>query len=197
MDIYVYEYCGKQYINLTNECNNNCDFCVRKNENGLDGYELWLNTEPTAKDVIDELKKRSAEKGEIVFCGFGEPTLRIEVLKEVARFMKENGGSTRLNTNGLANAYYGRNILPELKGLIDVISISLNESDAEKYEAICHSVYGKEAYGYMIDFAKKSVQEGIKTVLSVVDVISPEGIERCRQIAEEVGAEFRVRTYIK
>ena len=109
--------------------------------------------------------------------------------------VKENGGKTRLNTNGLANAQYNRNIVPLLKDVIDVISISLNDSSKEKYEAVCHSAFGLNAYSYMLDFAAECVKEKMDTVMTVVDVIPKEDIEKCRDICEKIGARFRVRVY--
>ena len=177
--IYVYKFEGSTYINLTNRCNCACTFCIRQNEIGIEGYDLWLEKEPDAEQVIEQLNK--AGRGDVVFCGYGEPTMALDVLKKVAQYVHSYGGRTRLNTNGLANANYGRNIVPELKGLMDVISISLNEADEEKYDAVVRSKFGKAAYGYMLDFARECVKEGIETVLTVVDVISKEDIEKCRE----------------
>ncbi len=194
-DTYVYKVDEKNYINLTNECNNNCDFCIRKNKIGIRGYDLWLQQPPTAEDVIAELEETG--KGDVVFCGYGEPTMALGVLKEVAGYVKAYGGKVRVNTNGLANKYYGRNIVPELIGLVDTMSISMNEASAEKYQSICHSIYGEAAYQYMLDFAKECAGAGIDTVLSVVDVIPEQDIEKCREIARETGARLRVRKYSK
>ena len=190
---YTYKIGNATYINLTNQCTNDCDFCVRRTEKGVAGYDLWLEKEPAAKDIIDELEK---DQTDVVFCGYGEPTIKIDELKEVAAYVKSYGGHTRINTNGHASVYHGRDIAQELVGLIDEVSISLNEADAHKYEAVVHSAYGEDGFGYMIDFARDCVKYGIKTTLSVVDIISSEDIEICRKIAEDVGAHFRVRHYI-
>ena len=194
-NVYVYDFAGSTYINLTNRCNNACEFCIRKNEVGIEGYDLWIEHDAQAADVIAQLRQRGCEGGGIVFCGYGEPTMNLDALKEVAKYAKENGLKTRLNTNGLANAQYGRDIVPELVGLVDTISISLNDCDAEKYDAVCHSRFGRDAYGYMLDFTRRCVEAGIDTVMTVVDVIPAENIEKCAAIAAEVGARFRVRNY--
>ena len=152
-----------------------------------------MEREPSAQEIIRLLEK---DKTDVVFCGYGEPTIKIDEHKEIAAYVKGYGGHTRINTNGHASAYHGRDIAKELVGLIDEVSISLNEADAKKYEAVVHSRYGEDGFRYMLDFARDCVRYGIKTTLSVVDVISPEDIETCRKIAEDVGAHFRVRNYI-
>jgi len=192
-DQYVYQVAGKNYINLTNECDNNCDFCIRSNPVGIEGYHLWLSQNPTAEQVIHQLDQMG--RGDVVFCGYGEPLLALEVLKRVAAHVKSYGGQVRINTNGLASRYYRRNVVPELMGLVDTMSISLNQASAEKYQRICHSAYGEAAYEALLDFARECVQAGMDTVLTVVDVIPPEDIEVCRKIAEEIGARLRVRHY--
>ena len=109
--------------------------------------------------------------------------------------MKDQGGRVRINTNGLGSRENGRNIAPELAPVTDVVSISLNQSSAEKYDAVCHSKYGKEAYEIMLQFARDCVAAGMETVMTVVDVIPKEDIERCRAIVEATGARLRVREY--
>ena len=196
MDTYVYRLGRGLYINLTNDCNNDCAFCERQSRPGVAGYRLWLEQEPDAQQVLEALRAGMDEAvDEVVFCGYGEPTLRLDVLKEVAAYVKSYGGKVRVNTNGLANREYGRDVVPELENLVDVMSISLNEASAEKYDAVCHSIYGPAAFDEMLDFARRCAGTRMDTVLSVVDVISPEDIAVCREIAEKVGARLRVREY--
>ncbi len=195
-DTIIYRIGGAVYINLTNKCTNNCTFCLRETNDGVDGYRLWLKKDPEASEVIAALERES-DVGETVFCGFGESTMRLEALKEVAQYLKTRGSHVRLDTNGQGSAYAGRDIAPELKGLVDIVSISLNASDAVKYDAICKSIYGEEGFDHMIAFARSCIKEGIETVLSVVDVIGPEEIERCQKIADDLGAYLRVRHYIE
>ena len=193
MNTFTYKIGNDTYINLTNKCTNDCEFCVRRNGKGVAGYDLWLEREPSAAEIRDEWEK---DPTDVVFCGFGEPTIKIDELKEIAAYVKRYGGHTRINTNGHASAFHGRDIAAELQGIIDEVSISLNEADAKKYEAVVHSRYGEDGFRYMLDFARDCVKYGIKVTLSVVDVISKEDIETCRKIAEDIGAHFRVRTYI-
>jgi len=196
MNCFVYSFEGKTYINLTNRCNNACDFCVRNNKDGVGEDPLWLDNEPNGGDVIAMLKEQNAVSDEVIFCGYGEPTMNLQALLETAKYLKDNGKRTRLNTNGLGNIQHKKDIIPQLAEVIDSVSISLNEATAEKYDAVCHSDFGPDAFDAMLKFAEGCVKAGIETKLSVVDVISAEDIEKCREIAKQVGAELRVREYI-
>ena len=196
MNNFVYRFEDKTYINLTNRCNNACTFCLRNHKDGVANDPLWLDREPTGEDVIHMLMEQEEISEEVVFCGFGEPTMNLDALLEVAAYLKGMGKKNRLNTNGLGNLQYGRDIIPQLAEVIDAVSISLNEANAEKYDAVCHSDFGMEAFQAMLSFAEGCVKAGIDTKLSVVDVISKEDIEICRGIAEKIGAELRVREYI-
>lgn len=194
LDTYVYKLGDVNYINLTNKCTNDCVFCLRRNKVGVGGYDLRLEKEPTAKDVTDIL---AHDQTDIVFCGLGEPTIKIDELKDIARFVKGYGGHVRLNTNGHANIYHGREVAAELAGLVDEVSISLNGSDAAAYQSVSQSRYGRDGFGHMLEFARQCVKNGIRVVMSVVDVIDDDEIEAARKIAEQAGAEFRVRAYVE
>lgn len=197
MNTITYVYGDKIYLNLTNKCSNNCEFCIRRNNDGLLDYYLWLDKEPTADEVIVDLEKYELDKyDEAVFCGFGEPLYAIDVLIETADWLKAHGVKTRLNTNGQAGLISGPDTALKLKGRIDTVSISLNASDAEKYQKICHCKFNEEGFFEMLRFAVQCKKEGIRTVLSVVDVIGEEEVEKCRKVAKNVGVDFRVRTYV-
>lgn len=190
----VYRLGDALYINLTNRCTNACSFCIRKGSEGMEDYKLWLKEEPEAQEVID-LIGDPREYSEIVFCGFGEPTIKLEELKEIARYVKDSGGRTRINTNGHANLYHKRDVVPELEGIIDSVSISLNASNAEDYHRICNSRYGLRAFDGMLDFARASVGRIPEVVLSIVDLLDEEDIEKCRNIAKDIGARLRIREF--
>lgn len=192
MNTYVYKLNDALYINLTNRCTNACDFCIRNGRKGMGEYELWLDKEPTAEEVLKEIGDPT-QYSEIVFCGFGEPMIKLNELIEIAKEVKKKGGKVRINTNGHANIYHGENVVPKLAGIVDVVSISMNAPTAEQYQEICRSRYGLKAFDAMLDFARECVGVIPKVVLSVVDVLSPEDIEKCRKIAEDIGATFRVR----
>ncbi|MDD5543398.1 MAG: YchF/TatD family DNA exonuclease [Acidobacteriia bacterium] len=183
------------YVNLTTRCTADCVFCARLVDPMVSGYYLGLkeDEEPSAEEILGEIGDPSGYE-EIVFCGYGEPTLRLDVIKEVAREVKARGGRTRIDTIGHANLIYKRNVVPELVGLIDHVSISLNAADAEKYEKLCRTEFPGEAFAGMLEFARECVQRLPRVTMSVVRVPGLD-VEACRGIAREVGATFRIREY--
>lgn len=193
----VYEYQNNLYVNLTNRCTNKCKFCIRFTPSGVDNIDLWLEHEPSADEVIRALEEKNYKKyDEVIFCGYGEPMLRYEVLTKAAKYIKENSSNkVRINTNGHANRAAGKDVTPLLEGIVDCVSISLNAENAEKYNEICVCDYGEDGFYEMLDFAKKASKYVPEVVLSVVDVIGSDEIEECRKIAEKTGVEFRVREY--
>ena len=195
-DTYTYRIGNNLYINLTNRCSNRCTFCVRNGKETYEGYPLWLKGgEPSGNDIIDEIGDPTCYE-EIVFCGFGEPTYRLEEMQSICAFVHERGGKTRLNTNGHGSAIAGFDIAPALKGHIDSINISLNAPDAEAYNAVCRPLIGN-AFEEMLSFARACKREGVNCWFSVVDCIGAENIEKCRKIASEVGIPLRVRETIE
>jgi TatD family-associated radical SAM protein len=190
----AYELEGALYLNITNACPNRCVFCVRDYARGVGGYDLWLERAPTVEEVLAAVGDAGRYR-EIVFCGYGEPTCRLEVLLEAARALQGKGVPLRLNTNGLGNLINGRDILPELAGLFDVVSVSLNAADADAYGRLCRSSFGAAAYPAVISFIRDSVGRIPRVAASVV---SGEGVdvEACKKIAAELGAEFRIRGII-
>ena len=195
----VYSLEGKTYINLTNRCTNNCIFCLRQDKNDVCGQDMWLDNEDfSVEDVISQLKNFDIA-GEVIFCGYGEPLLKLEILKEVAKYIKQKSPNTkiRINTNGHANYVYKRNIIPELKGLIDKISVSLNASTSEEYNELSQPKF-ENAYDEVKKFIKCCSQAGIQTDASIVDGYKGRrlDIEKCRKIANDLGANLRVREWI-
>ena len=190
------------YVNMTNQCTNACDFCIRQNGEGAYGSDpLWLEREPTKEEVAADIQKSWSEDdySELVFCGYGEPTCRLDdmlwVCKEIRK--KLPGIKIRLNTNGQSDLIHKKNTAPMFSGLVDSISISLNSADAKKYQAVCHSVYGEEAYEGMLDFAKSVKCYVPDVALSVVrGFLSEEDIAACQDIADKIGVRLRIREYI-
>ena len=198
----VYLLDGKVYINLTNSCTNNCVFCIRDIKDDVVGANLFLNTENVkAEDVIAQLEAiKDKLSSEIVFCGYGEPMLKLEVIKQVAKYIKEKYPNTilRINTNGHANLVYKRNVLPELKGLIDRFSVSLNGETEEVYNKI--SVPNIDnAYEAVKDFIRESVKQGFNTTATIVTNYKGYDVDmqKCIEITKELGATFRERPWIE
>lgn len=195
MNNYAYLLDGKVYINLTNKCHNACSFCIRNTGDGVAGTPLWLDAEPTAEQVIAAVERLRPTSREIVFCGYGEPTERLDLLTACARAFKDMGYALRLNTNGLGSLANGRDISSELTD-IDTVSVSLNASDAEKYSEITNSTYGLKAFSAVTEFASACKARGINVVFTVVDTIGEEEIARCKDLAARLGISLRVREYI-
>ena len=195
----LYRVHNNLYINLTNRCPYSCTFCLRQKMDKVgESDTLWLLREPTAEEVIEEFKKWDVDSfHEIVFCGFGEPTEAFDVLKEVAEFIKSKYNKPiRLNTNGVGSLINKRNIAPELKGLIDTVSISLNNPDPEEYAKLVRSKYGVKSFQEMIDFAKECKKYVPNVVMSTVDTtISHEEEKKCKEICDKIGAEYRIRPW--
>lgn len=189
--VIAYKIRDNLYLNITNNCTNECFFCVKFHTDYVKGHNLRLKNEPTEKDLIKAIGKPTDYK-EIVFCGYGEPLLRLEVVKKVALWIKENKGFVRINTNGQGNLIHKRNILPELRGLVDSISISLNAQDEQTYNRLCMPIF-KDAYKEIINFVKEAKKYIPKVQITVVDIEGVD-IEKCRKIAEEFDVSFKVRT---
>ena len=188
------------YINLTNQCTNACTFCVRDKDCGIGDVNLWLETEPTVQEMIEDVDRFCPDNyKEVVFCGYGEPTMRLPELLTVAKHIKEHYHvPIRINTNGQANLMYPSDpVPPKLGGLIDAVSISLNAKNKEEYQALCQSIFGEESFDALIQFAKECTKYVPDVVMSVVDVLPPEDIEACRKIAEDAGVRLRVRALIE
>lgn len=189
----TYEINDALYINITNRCANNCSFCIRNHPDSF-GFDLWLSKEPSIEEIMGNIKN-SEKYSEVVFCGFGEPLERFREVIEICRYLKQKDIRTRVNTNGQANLIWKKNIVPELCGLVDSISISLNAKNAGDYVKLCRPDNGEAAYEAVLDFAKECVKHIPEVWLTVVDVISAYDIEICRGIALGIGANFRVRHY--
>lgn len=184
------------YLNLTNRCTNECSFCVRFYDDYVKGHKLKLDDEPTADELVQavlEEEKKGAIK-EVVFCGYGEPTLRLNVILDVAKKLKEKGFRLRLNTNGHGNVINKRNILPDLKGLIDEISISLNAHDSETYNKICRPKVEGDMFSVVKEFIRESKKYIPKVVVTSLD-LNEIDLPMVRAIVEELGAELKIRHF--
>lgn len=193
-DTYTYQIGDNLYINLTNRCTNRCTFCVREKET-YEGYSLWLKGgEPSSEQVKEQIGD-AARFREVVFCGYGEPTCRLETMLDICRFVHAQGGKTRLNTNGHGSAINGRDIASALCGLVDGVNVSLNAASAQNYDALCRPRI-PNAYEETLSFARACKRAGLNAWFSVVDCIGREEVEKCRKIAQQTGIPLRVRPMI-
>ena len=198
MQNFVYEYGTGLYFNLTNKCPCDCTFCVRAGAQGLGSADsLWLEEEPTAQQVIAQLEgKNLTDYTEVVFCGFGEPFCALAAMLEVCAYLKsrEDCPPVRINTNGLGDLINERYTPPLLKGLVDVISISLNAPTGEKYNQLCRPVFREGSFEAMLRFARECKEFVPQVVFSVVgSVLTPEEMAACEKIADGLGIPLRVR----
>ena len=197
----TYQVKNAVYVNLTNRCPCNCTFCLRHNGPGVFGSgPLWLEREPTLEETIESLGQWDFTRfREVVFCGYGEPTERLDVLLAAAAHLKERDPAlrVRVNTNGLSDLIHGKPTAPLFVGKVDCLSISLNTDDPAEYLSVCRPKFGEAAYPAMLKFTQEAATLLPSVVMTVVGepVTSLEKQERCRAIATRLGARLRVRPY--
>ncbi len=184
------------YLNITNRCTNHCTFCAKFKSYTVKGHYLRLGEEPTFSEVLSAIGPDPSKYDEIVFCGFGEPLIRLDLVKQVGMHLKRMGCRIRIDTDGLANLVHGKNVLPELM-FVDTVSVSLNAPDSETYQRLVKTPFMDKAYPAILFFirdAKKYIQKVIASVVAVPGL----DIEACRRVAEDdLGVAFRVREYNK
>lgn len=194
-----YEVGDGLYLNITNKCPCNCTFCIRNNGDGAYGSDpLWLEHQPDAEEVIENLRSRDLDSyKEIVFCGYGEPTCELEILKTVAAYIRSvTKTPIRVNTNGLSDLINKRSTAAEFKGIADTVSISLNASTSEEYNKVTRpSFKDADCFAEMLGFAGRVKEYVPNVMLTVVDIIGEEEIKRSQAIADSVGIKLRVRKY--
>jgi len=189
----AYKIRNSLYLNITNRCSNRCSFCAKFEDFTVKGHHLLLDHEPTATEVLAAIGS-STGFDEVVFCGYGEPLLRLDLVKEVAAELKSRGAKIRINTDGQANLVHGRNILPELAGLADTVSVSLNAADAATYSDLCHTPFGEAGFQGVCDFLREAVKH-IPTVVATAVTVPGVDIAPIRQLALSLGVQFREREY--
>ncbi len=191
----AYKIRNSLYLNITSQCTNECSFCRRLTNPVVKGHNLRLETEPTFDEIIAAIASHD-HFDEVVFCGYGEPLVRLDIVVQVAQHLRENGiFNLRVDTNGQANLIHKRNIVPELAKFVPSFSVSLNAPNAEEYQRLCRSRYGPAAYEAVKGFIRECKRYGAAVVASVVAVPGID-IEACRSVAEdELGVPLRVREY--
>ncbi len=181
------------YLNITNHCTLACAFCPKTLGHFMvHEYDLTLDHRPTVEEIIKTVGDSTAYR-EVVFCGYGEPTLRLKVLLEVARQIKAQGGRVRVNTDGLANLVHKGNVLPKLALCVDALSISMNAQDADTYNQHCHPAL-RGSFEAMLDFLTQAPLYISDVTATAIEGLERVDIEACRRLATERGGAFRKRT---
>lgn len=195
----LYQVKSSLYVNLTNRCPCACTFCLRHNGDGVFGSDsLWLEREPTLDEVLAEFRKHDLDAyDEIVFCGYGEPTERLDDLLKAAAYIRSVSQTPiRINTNGMADLIWQKPTAHLLRGLVDTVSISLNSPDKDEFYKLTRSKFGADSYDAMKQFAVDCKQYVPHVVMTIVDVVTtPEEQEACRKICEELGVTLRIRPF--
>lgn len=195
----IYTLDGGTYFNITNKCPCNCAFCIRsKGEAVGSAKRLWFDEEPNFEEIkraIDSYDFSNVDTA--VFCGYGEPTNALENLIKTAKYIKEIKPDIklRINTNGLSDLINNKPTAELICRYIDIISVSLNEIDSDKYDRITRNIFPGKAFEAMLKFTRDCVEQGNEVRMTVVDVISKEDIEKARRICEDIGAQFIVRSF--
>jgi TatD DNase family protein len=183
------------YLNITNRCMMACPYCIkRKWSNKFNGNNLKLEKEPSSKEVIESIENPK-KYNEIIFCGYGDPLVRLDEVKEISKWIKDHNGKVRINTAGLANRYHSKNILPELKGLVDIVSISLNGTTPQEHNRLNNPIYKEESFNEILNFAKEAKNYIPEVVITAVKFPGFD-VSKVSALAKKIGARFRSRPYL-
>ena len=192
----AYPLSGKLYLNITNRCYNACLFCGLLSDRVFVGHDLTLESDPGVEAILEAAGDPDRYE-EVVFSGYGEPTTRLEELKQVALELRGRGAKRiRLATNGLGNRVNGRSILPELLGLIDAISVSLQAESPEAYEKVCKTKEIENPYPSVKEFVSEAKRLFGDVEVTAVDMPGIIDIEACEKVArEELNVSFRRHSF--
>ena len=180
------------YLNITDRCTLRCAFCPKHNgSHEVQGYDLTLDHRPTVEEIIAAIGD-PARYHEVVFCGYGEPTLRLKVLLQVAEYIKAHGGKVRVNTDGLANLVHKRNVLPQMQGRIDSLSVSMNAQNVMVYNWHCLPQLGG-SFGAMLEFLAEAPRYIPEVTATAIDGLEDVDIRACERLAASLGVQFRRR----
>jgi len=183
------------YLNITNRCTCKCYFCVTRFSDYVKGHNLRLTKEPSLEEILSAIPQDVHIKyKEVVFCGYGEPTLRLDIIKGVCRYLKKKDMHIRINTNGHANIIANKSVPPELKGLIDCVSVSINALNPKEYQEICQPQFGEQTFDKVIKFIKEA-KESLPYV-EITTIMRPDiDIKPFQKLAQDLGVDFRARIY--
>ena len=192
MQTVSYQIGNRLYLNITDRCTLTCRFCPKNtSEPRVHDFDLALTHRPEEEEIIESIGDPSRFE-EIVFCGYGEPTLRLKTLLRVASWIKQQGGRVRVNTDGLANLVHKRNVLPEMQGLIDALSVSMNAHQESIYNTHCQPALSG-SYGEMLEFLRLAPSYIPEVTATAIDGLAGVDIAACRRLAEQRGVRFRSR----
>lgn len=188
----VYDIGDRRYINIGKHCTLRCTFCPKTQGSLLvHEYDLTLPHQPAASAIIAALGDLSSIS-EVVFCGFSEPTLRLPVLLEVARHVKQQGVPVRVNTDGLGNLANQHNILPELATCVDSLSISMNAQNEALYNRHCDPGM-PGSYQAMLDFVRQAPAYIKDVTVTAIEGLEGVDVNACAEQARALGVNFRTR----
>ncbi len=197
----LYKVHDNLYVNLTNRCPCACTFCLRQNMDTVsevDDRSLWLEHEPSYEEIVEDFKNYDMTQfNEVVFCGYGEPTERLDMLLKVASYVKKSfGNKIRVNTNGMADLIWDKDTAPDFEGLVDTVSISLNTPNPEKYHELVRCKFGIKSFDAMLTFAKNVRKYVPNVVMTTVDTtLTKEEEAQCAEICKELGVTYRIRPW--
>jgi TatD DNase family protein len=195
MNTFSYAFGDNLYLNITNRCMMACPYCIKnKWSYKFADNDLKLEREPSSQEAITSMGDIK-EYNEIIFCGYGDPLIRLIEVEEISKWVKENDGKVRINTAGLANKYYGKDVLPQLQGLADIISISLNGSNPKEYNEINRPMFKEESFDEVIKFAKSAKNYIPQVVITAVEELGFD-VLKVKEIAKSIGVQFRLRPYL-
>ncbi|UEL47461.1 TIGR04100 family radical SAM protein [Terrisporobacter hibernicus] len=192
----LYDYKESLYVNITNKCPCSCVFCIRKETDHVGNSDsLWLDHEPTVEEVKNEFKKFNLENyDEIVFCGYGEPLVRINEVIEIAKYIRSISDlKIRINTNGLSDLIHNKKTAILLKDKIDSVSISLNAPNKIRYNEVTKPKFGEKSFDALLNFAEDCKEYIEEVNFSVVDEINNDEIEEAQKLADKMHIVLRVR----
>ena len=191
-NVIAYTLHGNCYLNITSRCTLRCEFCPKFNKDWeVQGYPLRLKQEPSVAAMLEAVGDPT-QYAEVVFCGLGEPTLRLPELLQVAHKLKQAGARIRLNTDGLANWIYQRNVVPELAECVDALSISLNAQDEATYNRHCRPP-AVGAFPELLEFILRAREQIPDVTITAIDGLEGVDIAACEALAERFKVKFRRR----
>lgn len=195
MNTLSYQYLDSLYLNITNRCMMACPYCIKQKWSGyFRGHSLKLETEPTVQEVINSIGDPTKYK-EVIFCGYGDCLVRLNEVVEISTWLKSKNAKVRINTAGLANRYHKKNILPQLKGIVDIISISLNGATPQEHNKLNQPMFAEESFNEIVNFAKLAKEYITSVIITAVELPNLD-VSEVEQIAKSIDVSFKARPFL-